>query len=1016
MSDNESKSNEPKDDRKASPMASSEYMTVGPGTQIGLFRIERELGRGGMGVVYLAHDTELDRLVAMKSLPTKLATDPQALSRLEHEAHILASLNHPNIATIHEKIEQTRGGCYIVLEYVPGPTLAERIAGGTLDLEEALKIGLQIAEALSAAHDNGVVHRDLKPNNIKITPEDNVKILDFGLARVVGQASKKDSIADGVGRIAGTPYYMSPEQILGKATDHSTDIWSFGCVLYELLSGTRAFPGDSTSDALASVLAAEPDLEMLPKEVPQVVQKIIVKCLTTNIDLRYESVAELRQDLQDCLTSLTALPVDVNALWRFLQRPRVAVSVVLVFLALCSTVLWLFNRNAKIRWARAEALPEILHLVERDNCFAALALAERAEKYIPKDRTLIGLWPRISRNRSIITTPAGAEIFFSEYSAVDTDWKYLGRSPLESMRLPFGVYRLRIKKEGYETLETARINSPRYKRDQLGTLEPGKINFTLHRKGSLRPGMVGIPSLHLKLRGFFHRTDAIPAAPPFLADKYEVTNRQFKEFVEKGGYRNPDFWKNLKFVKDGDILSWEEAVAQFRDRTGQLGPSTWEAGTYPEGWSDYPVSGVSWFEAAAYAEFTGKSLPTVYHWIGAGWATGRGSVRMILLSNFGDGPAPVGSNRGMSRFGLYGTAGNVREWCHNATDDSGQQRCILGGAWGEPDYMFAIGASRSPWDRDQANGFRCVQYPGGREAVPKTAFGPIKPKARDLTGFEPVSDEILRSYVDNIYAYDRTELRAIVEATDAMPGYCRREKITFDSAYSDERVIAYLYLPKGIAPPFQTVVWFPGLGARTKSAEELGESREISFIIKSGRALLIPIYKGTYERRWDNVAQEKLENKDTILYRNWVVQMSQDLRRSVDYLETRDDIDTGRLAYAGVGWGAILGPIMMVTEERFKAGLLLKGGICGCKRFAASDPANFAPYVKVPVLMINGKHDSWLPFEEAQRPLFDLLGISEKRHITYPSRHNIGWEFGKQYEKNVRDWLDRYLGPVNPKM
>jgi dienelactone hydrolase len=367
----------------------------------------------------------------------------------------------------------------------------------------------------------------------------------------------------------------------------------------------------------------------------------------------------------------------------------------------------------------------------------------------------------------------------------------------------------------------------------------------------------------------------------------------------------------------------------------------------------------------------------------------------------------------MGYFGLYDAAGNVREWCHNAINDSEVSRCILGGAWGEAPYMFVYGVARSPWDRDPGNGFRCVQYLGGKGAVPEDAFRPIKPIFRDFEGFTPVSDETYQSYIDNLYGYDRTPLHAVVERTDESPGHYRRQKITFDAAYSNERVIAYLYLPKDIEAPYQTIVWFPGGGARSRpSSEDLPYGPERDFIVKSGRALLFPVYKGTYERRGD-IDRMRSEGKDTIFFRDLVVQMSKDLRRSIDYLETRDDIDTSKLAYVGLSWGGILGPVMMATESRFKAGVFLKGGICACVRPPAIDPANFAPRVKVPVLMLSGEHDSILPYETAQKPLFRLLGTSEKRHITYPGGHGLAWEYRKDYEKDLREWLDRYLGPVN---
>jgi serine/threonine-protein kinase len=212
MSEPESKNNREPDDKGAGPTRSFNGLVKGPGAQIGPFRIEQELGRGGAGVVYLAHDTKLDRSVAIKSLPPEVMDNPKALSRFTREARVLASLNHPNIATIYEEFEEAKGVGYLVLEYVTGQTLSERIGKEPLKLEEALTIALQIADAVAAAHEHGVIHRDLKPGNIKITPEGKVKVLDFGLAKVVGgEASDQHSTITEPGRAIGTPAYMSPE-------------------------------------------------------------------------------------------------------------------------------------------------------------------------------------------------------------------------------------------------------------------------------------------------------------------------------------------------------------------------------------------------------------------------------------------------------------------------------------------------------------------------------------------------------------------------------------------------------------------------------------------------------------------------------------------------------------------------------------------------------------------------------------------------------------------------------------
>ena len=232
-----------------------------------------------MGVVYLGRDTRLDRRVAIKVLPEALAGDPERLARFEREARLLASLNHPNIAGIYG-LEEAEGRRFLALEYVEGDTLAQRLARGALPVEEALEVCRQIAAALEAAHENGVIHRDLKPGNIKLAPGGEVKVLDFGLAKGGTGASGSSPDADlsasptmtyaatGVGVILGTAAYMSPEQARGRSLDRRTDIWSFGCVLYECLTGRQLFAGETVSDTIAKILEREPDWAALPPQTP----------------------------------------------------------------------------------------------------------------------------------------------------------------------------------------------------------------------------------------------------------------------------------------------------------------------------------------------------------------------------------------------------------------------------------------------------------------------------------------------------------------------------------------------------------------------------------------------------------------------------------------------------------------------------------------------------------------------------------------------------------------------------
>ena len=285
-------------------------MTIAAGTYLHCYEVLTPLGAGGMGEVYQAHDTKLGRDVAIKVLPEAFAHDPERLSRFQREAKILASLNHPNIATIHG-FEKSNGTSYLVMELVSGETLAERIKReGALPTEEALAICKQIAEALEAAHAKAIIHRDLKPANIKVTPEGKVKVLDFGLAKAFSgdsDASKEDpsdlptlSMPPTMhGVILGTAAYMSPEQARGKPVDKRTDIWAFGCLLFELLAGRQAFQGNTLADTLAAVLEREPDWRLVPSSTPAKIQALLHRCLQKDRLRRLHDIADARIEIEE---------------------------------------------------------------------------------------------------------------------------------------------------------------------------------------------------------------------------------------------------------------------------------------------------------------------------------------------------------------------------------------------------------------------------------------------------------------------------------------------------------------------------------------------------------------------------------------------------------------------------------------------------------------------------------------------------------------------------------------------
>jgi cephalosporin-C deacetylase-like acetyl esterase len=993
-------------------------MTLSTETKLTHYEISAQIGRGGMGKVYQAKDTKLGRDVAIKVLPEEFARDTDRVARFQREAKLLASLNHPNIAAIYG-LEESEGVHFLVMELIEGQTLADRIKTDPIPVEESLKLALQIALALQTAHKKGIIHRDLKPSNIMVTDESSVKLLDFGLAKLyekdasVSGLSTADMTASRTGGILGTVAYMSPEQAQGQVADERSDIFAFGLVLYEMLSGKRAFSGDSSLAILTAIQKNEPaPLHTLPS-----LEKIVGRCLTKQPSARYQTMATVKTALEQTLAETstgTGHVVDTRLLRQQVRRPRVFIPGLLTLIALCALVGWYTLRTAKVNWAKEQALPEITRLLDNRDYSAAYDLAIQAEKHISDDPGLTRLWPEMSALVSIQTTPPGADIYVREYSAVSDEWEYLGQSPLEKVRIPIGYFRWKISKAGYINIEHAASAT-------AGGSQANYINLPLFKEGAAPQAMVQVPE------GIFATLLArIGLLGPvqlgeYWIDKYEVTNRQFKEFVDQGGYEKREYWKN-QFVKDGINISWERAMVEFRDATGRPGPAGWEAGGYPTDQEDFPVTGVSWYEAAAYAEFAGKRLPTICDWYKA--ADVSAGPFIVPLSNFGgQGPERVGAYQGVGPFGTYDMAGNVKEWCWN--EDRGKHY-ILGGGWNEPTYMFGYSEPRDPFDRSSVNGFRCVKYTQSEPPPQLTAS--VHQQFRDFSSEQPVSDETFRIY-ESLYAYEWTELNPIIESEDDTSQYWRVQKVTFDAAYGNERVIAHLYLPKNKPAPYQTVIFFPGANSVfERSSPNAQTVRALDFLIKSGRAVLHPVYKGLYERGFDRWSGDPAAVRDRLI--KW----RKDLGRSIDYIQSRKDLDSQKLAYCGHSMGARTGAILLAVEKRLKTAILLDGGfpigrmasdspipfpqLGGEQRptlqlLPEADAINFAPRVRMPVLMLNGRYDFIFPVEASQIPMFRALGTPEnlKQHVILDTPHNV-FNAGSITIRHILDWLDQYLGPV----
>ncbi len=566
---------------------------IEPNLQIGDFRLERRLGCGGMGVVYQAMQLSLQRRVALKVLPLALAAGPSAVERFHREARAAAKLRHPNIVTIYAEGDE-RNVCYFAMEMIDGQNLDHIIAdlrrtrvqrrdgtipepiaaagaetdAGARDVAKVPCILLdgpssheyfravarligEVADALSYAHAQGVIHRDVKPSNLMLSGDGRLILLDFGIARICEERGTTLT-----GSFVGTPRYMSPEQIAGgqEKPDHRSDIYSLGVTLYELLTLEPPFEGDTQQQVIGQILGKEARRpRQIDRHIPADLDTICCKAMAKEASRRYRDAGEMAEDLRRYLNGRVIRarrPGVAGSVIKLVRRRPATVALgaaVVVLGVLAATIAW---THYSTRWAQQYAMAEIDQLIDQDEFYTAFLLAERVQRYIPENPLLLSRWPQMSRECTIATDPPGAKVFISPYRDRRPGWKFLGLSPVRQARIPYGTYRWRLERAGFLPVEVVRSNE----RPSPYAEPPGssaeRIDFVLNREGSMPADMVWIPPATLDQRSLFHGERTIPGVPAFLIDKYEVTNRQYKEFIDSGGYENETFWQEA-FVKDG---------------------------------------------------------------------------------------------------------------------------------------------------------------------------------------------------------------------------------------------------------------------------------------------------------------------------------------------------------------------------------------------------------------------------------------------------------------------------------
>jgi formylglycine-generating enzyme required for sulfatase activity len=519
-------------------------------------------------------------------------------------------------------------------------------------------------------------------------------------------------------------------------------------------------------------------------------------------------------------------------------------ATILAAAVLAASAFWFVKRERDRRWLLDDSIPRIEKYLDVADWESAYTLARVAEARVPQSREVAELWSRLSWRVTIRSEPAGARVFRQAYSDSTDRWQELGRTPLVDIRVPYGLSRLRLELDGYLSLRRAlgggHLNWDELTATNADMLLVGPETYRLDTRQSLPAGMVRVSAWR-----FADDKDSL-AMRDFFLGRHEVTNAEYKAFVDAGGYRQRRFWDSI--VVKARAVPWEQAMALFVDRTGRPGPSTWEGGDYPEGQGDFPVSGVSWYEADAYARFVGRELPTAHHWQQA--LANSMFPWLLPASNFGGkGPRRVTESRAMSDYGAFDMTGNVRDWTSTAIGD---QRIILGGSWNDAYYIAGTTDTSAPAeDRSASNGIRLAMTQDEPAIAARVrAPMPSRTTASTVVQQRPVADAIYAAY-SRVFDYDRGPLNASIDGRDTTRVWIR-ERIHFNAGYGNERMLMHLYLPTASAPPYETVVYWPGWD--TFWLDDIDEyfAKQADFIVKSGRAVAFPVYRGTFERRVGN--------------------------------------------------------------------------------------------------------------------------------------------------------------------